>query len=127
MKRILNCLKHKEEDDTAVYARWEKDNDLIALNQHGLFFEYLELIIQYGFITIFVAAFPLAPLFALLNNWVEIRLDAHKFVVILRRPIGERAGDIGKGGQVVVLPSYVHTGILDHSCARIRVGRGSCF
>ena len=42
--------------------------------------EYLEMVLQFGFITIFVAAFPLAPLFALLNNWVEIRLDAQKFV-----------------------------------------------
>ena len=32
-------------------------------------------VLQFGFITIFVAAFPLAPLFALLNNWVEIRCD----------------------------------------------------
>jgi hypothetical protein len=33
-------------------------------------------VLQFGFITIFVAAFPLAPLCALLNNWMEIRLDA---------------------------------------------------
>ena len=52
-------------------------------------------VIQYGFVTVFVAAFPLAPLFALLNNWVEIRLDAHKYVSVLRRPISERAQDIG--------------------------------
>ena len=53
-------------------------------------------VIQYGFATIFVAAFPLAPFFALLNNWVEIRLDAHKFVAVFRRPVAERAQDIGK-------------------------------
>ena len=52
--------------------------------------------IQFGFITIFVAAFPLAPLFAWLNNIVEIRLDAFKFVSVLQRPIAERAQDIGK-------------------------------
>lgn len=51
--------------------------------------------LQFGFITIFVAAFPLAPLFALLNNWVEIRLDAHKFVCEYRRPVAERAQNIG--------------------------------
>lgn len=50
--------------------------------------------LQFGFITIFVAAFPLAPLFALLNNWVEIRLDAQKFVCEYRRPVAERAQDI---------------------------------
>ena len=44
----------------------------------GLLDEYLELAIQYGFITLFVAAFPLAPLFALINNVFEIRLDAIK-------------------------------------------------
>ncbi len=99
MKRIINCFKHKKEDEADVYARWEKDYDLIPLSPHGLFFEYLELVIQYGFITIFVAALPLAPLFALLNNWIEIRLDAHKFVVVFRRAVPERAGDIGKWGR----------------------------
>ena len=37
--------------------------------------------IQYGFITIFVSAFPPAPLFALLNNVFELRLDAKKLLV----------------------------------------------
>ena len=53
------------------------------------------LVLQFGFITIFVAAFPLAPLFALLNNWVEIRLDAQKFVCETRRAVAERAENIG--------------------------------
>ncbi|XP_058849235.1 anoctamin-7 isoform X1 [Acipenser ruthenus] len=73
--------------------RWEEDYELIECE--GLFEEYLEMVLQFGFITIFVAAFPLAPLFALLNNWVEIRLDAQKFVCEYRRPVAERAQDIG--------------------------------
>lgn len=44
----------------------------------------------------FVASFPLAPLFALLNNIIEIRLDAKKFVTELRRPVAVRAKDIGE-------------------------------
>lgn len=74
-------------------TRWEEDYELIE--NEGLFQEYLEMVLQFGFITIFVAAFPLAPLFALLNNWVEIRLDAHKLVCETRRPVAERAQDIG--------------------------------
>jgi len=58
-----------------------------------LFFRVL--VIQYGFITIFVAAFPLAPLFALLNNIIEIRLDAYKLVTQFKRPVASRAVDIG--------------------------------
>ncbi|XP_074831712.1 anoctamin-7-like isoform X4 [Carettochelys insculpta] len=73
--------------------RWEEDYELITCE--GLFEEYLEMVLQFGFITIFVAAFPLAPLFALLNNWVEIRLDAQKFVCEYRRPVAYRTQDIG--------------------------------
>lgn len=51
--------------------------------------------LQFGFITIFVAAFPLAPFFALLNNWMEIRLDAQKLVCDTQRPVAERAKNIG--------------------------------
>jgi hypothetical protein len=95
MKRLIKIFRHKEEQEEDVYTRWERDYDLVPQSVHGLFYEYLELVIQYGFVTVFVAAFPLAPLFALLNNWIEIRLDAHKYVNVLRRPISERSQDIG--------------------------------
>ncbi|CAJ0959088.1 unnamed protein product [Ranitomeya imitator] len=52
-------------------------------------------VIQFGFVTLFVASFPLAPLFALLNNIIEVRLDAKKFVAELRRPDAVRSKDIG--------------------------------
>ena len=43
----------------------------------------------------FVAAFPLAPLFALLNSIFELRVDAINFVDQFRRPTPTRAQDIG--------------------------------
>lgn len=54
------------------------------------------LVIQYGFTTIFVAAFPLAPLLALFSNLVEIRLDAIKMVRLQRRLVPRKAKDIGQ-------------------------------
>lgn len=42
-----------------------------------------------------MVAFPLAPFFALLNNWLEIRLDAGKYVTQSRRPVAHKAEDIG--------------------------------
>ena len=68
---------------------------LLAFGHQDLFYEYIELVIQYGFITIFVVAFPLAPLFALLNNIFELRLDARKILVYHRRPVAHRVRDIG--------------------------------
>ena len=61
----------------------------------GLFAEYFEMCMQFGFTTMFVAAFPIAPLCALLNNIVEIRLDAFKFITEFRRPVPHDAKDIG--------------------------------
>ncbi|XP_041094151.1 anoctamin-7-like isoform X2 [Polyodon spathula] len=72
---------------------WEQDFKRDRFD--GLLPEYLEMVLQFGFITIFVAAFPLAPLFALINNWMEIRLDARKLLLEVRRPVAEKAHNIG--------------------------------
>ncbi|XP_043975775.1 anoctamin-7-like isoform X2 [Gambusia affinis] len=94
--KLQPLLTNKTGEGTQTMMKvspWEADYDLLVCE--GLFGEYLEMVLQFGFITIFVAACPLAPLFALMNNWVEIRLDAQKFVTQYRRPVVERAQDIG--------------------------------
>ena len=58
--------------DRSSMSRWEQDYNLQAWTQLSLFDEYLEIVIQYGFITMFVSAFPLAPFFALVNNIMEV-------------------------------------------------------
>lgn len=99
-------------EDRTQYPQWIQDYKLVEWGRQGLFHEYLEMVIQYGFITIFVSAFPLAPLFALLNNMFELRLDAKKLLVHhrlaaekvcprviktlpFRRPVAQRVRDIG--------------------------------
>lgn len=52
-------------------------------------------VIQFGFVTLFVASFPLAPLLALVNNILEIRVDAWKLTTQYRRMVPEKAQDIG--------------------------------
>ncbi|CAH8594458.1 unnamed protein product [Schistosoma intercalatum] len=71
------------------------DFNMLDPGSRPLFNEYLEMMIQYGFITMFVPAFPLAPLFGLLNNLFEIRGDAKKLVNQYRRPVLERVQTIG--------------------------------
>ncbi|XP_044002725.1 anoctamin-5-like [Aphidius gifuensis] len=77
------------------YSPWIRDFKLVEWGPRSLFPEYLEMVLQYGFITIFVAAFPLAPFFALLNNIFEMRLDAKKLLRMYRRPVSQRVHDIG--------------------------------
>ncbi|XP_027448550.1 anoctamin-6 isoform X1 [Zalophus californianus] len=78
-----------------ITPRWEQDYHLQLMGKLGLFYEYLEMIIQFGFVTLFVASFPLAPLLALVNNILEIRVDAWKMTTQYRRMVPEKAQDIG--------------------------------
>ncbi|MEJ1271315.1 anoctamin 5 [Cricetulus griseus] len=78
-----------------ITPRWEQDYHLQPMGKLGLFYEYLEMIIQFGFVTLFVASFPLAPLLALVNNILEIRVDAWKLTTQFRRMVPEKAQDIG--------------------------------
>uniref|UniRef100_A0AAR2IVV4 Anoctamin n=1 Tax=Pygocentrus nattereri TaxID=42514 RepID=A0AAR2IVV4_PYGNA len=100
LKKLFRSLKEKKrapeervEQTGRALRQWHLDYNLEPFD--GLTPEYMEMIIQFGFVSLFVASFPLAPLFALLNNIIEIRLDAKKFVTELRRPDAVRAKDIG--------------------------------
>ncbi|XP_050354863.1 anoctamin-1-like isoform X3 [Nymphalis io] len=90
---ILRAIGRKKRIKSPL--QWVKDFKLVDFGNMGLFPEYLEMVLQYGFVTIFVAAFPLAPLFALINNVLEMRLDAKKFLTCYRRPVPQRVSDIG--------------------------------
>eukprot|EP00004_Rigifila_ramosa_P007079 TRINITY_DN179_c0_g1_i1.p1 TRINITY_DN179_c0_g1~~TRINITY_DN179_c0_g1_i1.p1 ORF type:complete len:754 (+),score=213.52 TRINITY_DN179_c0_g1_i1:323-2263(+) len=59
------------------------------------FDDYNEMVIQFGYVTLFAAAFPLASLVAFVNNVIEIRTDAIKLLTDTKRPVYKRAEDIG--------------------------------
>jgi len=60
-----------------------------------------ELIIEQGYATMFAIAFPLAPLLAFANNFVEFRVDSHSLVVN-QRPIPYAAYGVGLWGEVLL-------------------------
>lgn len=61
----------------------------------GPFDDFSELIVQYGYVTLFVAAFPLAPIMAAANNYLQIRVDGWHLSQKCRRPWPAGAEDIG--------------------------------
>ncbi|VDD84881.1 unnamed protein product [Enterobius vermicularis] len=94
-RRLEEQKKKEIRTSSEDIPRYERDYVLNPTYDQFLFNEYLEMVIQFGFVTLFVSAFPLAPLFALINNIIEIRMDAYKFTITSRRPMPERAKDIG--------------------------------
>jgi hypothetical protein len=61
----------------------------------GVFAEYQEMVVQFGYVTLFAAAFPATAALALINNMIEIRSDAYKLLKGTQRPACKRTADIG--------------------------------
>ncbi|KAI0741264.1 DUF590-domain-containing protein [Daedaleopsis nitida] len=67
----------------------------VALPQYELFADYSEMVTQFGYVSLWSTIWPLAPVMALVNNWLELRSDAFKMTVHVRRPIPTRTDTIG--------------------------------
>jgi len=65
------------------------------LGKYDTFQDYTEMLIQFGYVSFFYIAFPLAPLLDLINNLISLRADAFKLCHTKQRPIAHKASDIG--------------------------------
>jgi len=74
---------------------------------NGTFGEFNEMVIQYGYVTMFAATFPLAPLLALLNNIIEIRSDGFKMISSIQRPEYLGARDIGTWYKILNIIGFI--------------------
>lgn len=77
-----------------VVPQFQKDFHLNELELDGVAEEYMEMIVQFAFVTLFVPVFPMAPAVCFLNNLAEVRVDAINFVVAHRRPLPIRVPGI---------------------------------
>lgn len=75
--------------------------------RYDSFNDYAEMLIQFGYVTFFSWAFPLAPAFALIKNVFEMRADAYKLCHNTQRPIAHKAGGIGVWYNVLVAMSLL--------------------
>eukprot|EP01084_Bolivina_argentea_P075821 137418_1 len=63
-----------------------------------------EMIIQFGYVTLFVMAFPLTPLLAIVNNIIEMKVDATNLVKTSQRP--HPTGSFGLGSWNGILSFF---------------------
>jgi len=77
------------------------------MSYESTFDDWDEIVIQYGYIVLFVVAFPIAPLLALVNNWFENKVDSKKLCLYYRRPLPHGAADIGMWYAILNTVSWV--------------------
>jgi hypothetical protein len=91
---VKRKLRERKGDVELVdLPRHEREQRLLPFE--GTIGEFTELVVQFGYVTMFTAAFPPAAIFAMLNNIYEIRLDSRKILTTNRRPFPTGAADIG--------------------------------
>jgi len=107
--KLFERSEKKEHGEDALKVEdleeYEKQGKLGVYS--GTIDEYSEMVIQYGYITLFAASFPLAPFLAVLNNIVEIRTDALKLITSMARPSYKGAKDIGTWYNLLEIVGYV--------------------
>jgi anoctamin-10 len=62
---------------------------------YDTFDDYLEIVLEFGFLVLFAECFPLAPIIILIVNNIEIRSDLFKLSTVFRRPDYIRKRNIG--------------------------------
>jgi anoctamin-10 len=58
--------------------------------------------IQFGYVFLFSSVYPMAALWAVMNNVVEIRVDAFKLCCLYQRSMRRRVKDTG-AWQVIII------------------------
>ncbi|KAJ9449415.1 Anoctamin-like protein [Diplonema papillatum] len=89
-KEVMAMLKKQDASGSIVSAISEID-----LPQYEAFDDYLEMVIEFGYVTLFASAFPLAALLSLACNLIEIKSDLFKLCRVHRRPTARLAMNIG--------------------------------
>ncbi|KAM7185042.1 Calcium-activated chloride channel domain containing protein [Rhypophila sp. PSN 637] len=79
-----------EEADFLSRVRNEAELDV-----YDVTVDYREMVIQFGYLSLFSVIWPLTACSFLVNNWVEARSDAMKIAISSQRPIPWRADSIG--------------------------------
>lgn len=72
--------------DAARAALLADVREQAALGAHDPFDDFAELAVQAGHVLFFAPVLPVGPLLALVNNLQEVRADAHKLLLLCRRP-----------------------------------------
>ncbi|XP_077978794.1 anoctamin-10-like [Glandiceps talaboti] len=88
--KIISDLRKK--DDKARSGD-EDQSDMYVYE--GTFDDYLELFLQFGYVFLFSSVYPLAAVWALLNNVIELRTDAFKLCTVYQRPFSRQTAGIG--------------------------------
>uniref|UniRef100_A0A096LTC7 Anoctamin n=1 Tax=Poecilia formosa TaxID=48698 RepID=A0A096LTC7_POEFO len=91
--RFISAPHRSEREDDPKEDKFRNQGTLPTFP--GLFAEYIELLVQFGYLSLFSCVFPLTAVLLLLNNLTEIRSDAYKICKLFRKPFYPPVASMG--------------------------------
>ncbi|KAG6103650.1 hypothetical protein E4U31_002642 [Claviceps sp. LM219 group G6] len=91
----LQSRQPEIQDEPEEAAFLKRVRDECVLETYDVTDDYREMIMQFGYLSLFSVAWPMAACCFLINNWVELRSDGLKIAVSCKRPIPWRSDSIG--------------------------------
>ena len=104
MQRVT---KHREGGLGRAFSRAELEFQLAAVDPLlGSISAFSSLAVEFGYLTLFVAVFPLAPLLSYVNMALGLRTNCYVLAFLSRRPFPTPARGIGPWNDVFRLMTY---------------------
>ncbi|KAJ0414163.1 calcium-activated chloride channel-domain-containing protein [Aspergillus carlsbadensis] len=104
VSQATNQVLFDDPDESAFLTRVRNEAEADEYNVHE---DTLEMCVQFGYLTLFGASWPLVALGFLVNNWLELRGDFFKLSLECQRPPPIRADSIGPSLQGLEVLSWL--------------------
>ncbi|XP_047451531.1 anoctamin-10 [Mugil cephalus] len=91
--RFISAPHRAESEDDPQEDKFRNQSTLPPFP--GLFAEYIELLVQFGYLSLFSCVYPLTAVLLLINNLTEIRSDAYKICKLFRKPFSPPVANMG--------------------------------
>jgi len=108
--QVINSYRRNRRQallDTPPGARCEPEIQMELEPYPNTLEDMSELIIQFGYVTLFIIALPITPLLAFLNNIAEMKVDAINLVKQSQRPNPDGSSGIGAWNDVLAFFSLI--------------------
>ncbi|KAK3710543.1 hypothetical protein QZH41_009363 [Actinostola sp. cb2023] len=94
--------KSKKDGNKGAPLPSQAQKDMV-LEEYDQFDDYLEMVVQFGYVTLFASAFPLAAAVSIVFLFVETRSDLFKLLYVYQKPLVKRVSSIGVWYNVLYL------------------------
>jgi len=112
MSKIGECRETRaaEQRGEKVAAKSDAEEQMLKSPNQNTIDDMSEMVVQFGYVTMFVIALPITPLLALINNIIELKVDGYKIVHESQRPHTNGSSGLGAWNGVLAFFSIVAVG-----------------